>query len=315
MKKYSLLILVMLLALACPLTVVADVVFGNDFQHENRGKIIKPERTRFVINSPDGYVIIKDEPGSKKDMIKYMKEQWPGRADDEEYIKSAITFKNGQEFFIYGVYIHNGEYWGIMPTGHNVSYPGWVRMYDLLVIYTREDFEKDNKNKIHTYSGKNDDSLKNKKLVIWEWPGSDRAKCILDDKDIKIDDISIKSSYKDKDGREWGYVEIYYDNDWFWLHRNFPWNGWVCLSDSENSNIPSFYPAPSPQPWEFGKDYIWSSDSVTENHGPDVPGNYSPNTSDDENVFSTLVPWIVIVLLSAGAVVYIKALKKKPTRD
>jgi hypothetical protein len=288
-----------------PVNVSADVVFGNDFKLEKRDKIITPERSRFVVNSPDGYVIIQDKPGSKNDMIKYIQSQWPGSKDDKDSIKKAITFENGQEFIIDGVYNHKGEYWGVMPVGHHVSYPGWVRMDDLLVIYTREDFEAEHKNDIYDYYGKMDSSLK--KLVIWEWPGSDRAKRVLDDKDVKIGDFSpVKSAYKDSDGREWGYIEIRYRVEMYWL--GLSWNGWICLDDPENSNLPAFNPAPEPVKWLPG---AFQGFAPIDNSNPPASSNSSSPSSD----YIALIVSAALAALIVGVFVFVKILRKPPEQD
>jgi len=297
MNKFFLFVftVIFIFVLLLPVNAFADAISGNDFSFKNEDKIINLERTRFIINSPEGYIIIKDEPDSQRDMIKYMKEIWSGW--DEEHIKSILTFNNGQEFTVYGVYNHNGEYWGIMPSSHYISYPGWVRMDDLRVIYTREDFEDEYKNEIFNYTGNKDASLKTKKLVIWEWPGSDRAKRIQDDEEFKIEDVSVKSAYKDSDGREWGYVEIRYDYEPH--HSNLAWNGWVCIDDPENSNIPAFNPAPEPVKWSPG-DF----------QGFKIADKAKPSSSDIF-LYIPLIIGSAAILSFVGIFVFIKLRKYK----
>ena len=83
------------------------------------------DRRRFSVNGPDGYVIIKDEPGSKKnleDMYQYINKRFPSIEvyweNPVEYINGIIKYNNGQELIIWGVYIHEGKYWGVMESGH-----------------------------------------------------------------------------------------------------------------------------------------------------------------------------------------------------
>jgi hypothetical protein len=70
MCKYFSIVLAVILLLTLPLTVYADVVIGNDFlyKNESQAKQIGDRHygKRFIINSPEGYVIPKEEPGSNR---------------------------------------------------------------------------------------------------------------------------------------------------------------------------------------------------------------------------------------------------------
>jgi len=85
------------------------------------------------------------------------------------------------------------------------------------------------------YTGSYDAVLSANKLILWEWPGSDREKRIIENNETISKLANVVYAYKDKDGREWGktsYME-----------------GWICLSDPENSKIPAFYLGSEPIHW------------------------------------------------------------------
>ena len=252
MKKCLLLFVVAAIALTQPVQLFADAVWGNDFASKKEKEIEWLERNRFVVNAPEGFVIIKESPGFNGDMIQYIRKMFSdyGGISVAE-VKSFLSFKNGQEFFVTGILKHRGEYWGVMSAGHSVIYPGWVPMKDLLVIYTAADFKEEHADEIYADTGDRASSL-NDKLVIWEWPGADRGKRALYTQELQVSEsggITIEYIYKDPEGREWGYADIRYDLDYY-LHSNMPGNGWICLDDPANEDIPAFNPAPEPRKWE-----------------------------------------------------------------
>ncbi len=227
-------VLMVIIFFAFPITLHADVVGGNDFFYENEDKteIIGEEYhgKSFIINSPLGYVIPKEEPGSGKGIPtdKGYSNHFGEKAPDTD----VFIFKNGEVKTIKAVYLYNGEYWGVMSPSHIYQPPGWVLMDDLLMRYELKDFEIENQ--IYTYTG-NYDFLSVDKLVFWQWPGSDREKVVITDEDI-LKMCSIENAYMDSEGREWGKIA----HGW----------GWVCLSDPENkTDIPSFNPALKPVKW------------------------------------------------------------------
>jgi len=200
----------------------------------------------------------------------------------------TYSYKNGEEIFISRTYLHNGKYWGMLPDSHGRN-RGWIPMDQLLVMYIRDDFAEEYREEFYTYSGNYDAALAADKLVLWEWPGSDRAKRILDygsydDRDsfygrqarlyknadtdigLRITDISANYAYKDKDGREWGYVDISYTyiplEDGIERFDTGGVREWICLSDPENSDIPAFNPAPTPTKWESDVYPIWFIDKL-----------------------------------------------------
>ena len=252
MKKRFLSRLVVIFAIIFLLTLPsianADVVHGNDFYYKNMDKTKNIGSRRFIINSPAGYVIPKEEPGSEKGIPSVMgyydsggKE---GDIDGPEDV--VFVFKNGEIFTITATYLLNGEYWGVMLPSHRYQPAGWVLMDDLLMIYDRPYFEAENKDNFYKYTGSYDAVLSAKKLVEWQWPGSDREKRIVEDDIPNYADVLY--AYKDREGREWGKTSY---TEW-----------WICLSDPENSEIPAFYPARKLAKWAPGGQVNWSTDAI-----------------------------------------------------
>jgi len=236
-------VLAIIIFFALPMTLHADIVMGNDYFNITDGadvdKIIDSYDgigKRFIINSPKGYVIPKENAGSNKGIF-------------SPYINNSpydvVVIPNGAYVNIKAVVLYKGKYWGVNPPGHD-RYPRfWFLMDDLLMIYQREDFEKENEENIHVYTGDSDAVLSAEKLVVWQWPGSDREKKIIEDKETIGKCDGILFAYKDNEGREWG-------------KSNYA-QGWICLSDPENnSNITMFYPAPEPVKWSHDGSSDWT---------------------------------------------------------
>jgi len=264
-----------------PLLVYADAVMGNEFQYKNRdkteplgdfgfGKV-------FVVNSPAGYIIPRKEPGSVEGISTNSgyPSGWGNSQEDLERAKrDYFIFLNGEIIRVVAIYLHTGDYWGIMSPGHIYQPPGWVLMDDLLMIYQQDDFERENEDDFYAYTGSYDAVLSAKMLVQWEWPGSDREKRIVDIEDSfrSIHSYAdVHYAYMDQDGREWG--------------KSVYSNKWICLTDPENRRIPAFYPAPDPVNWSHGNNSDWSSAAtiyppvepleLPSEHMPGIPSNMS----------------------------------------
>jgi hypothetical protein len=244
MIKRFLIIFMVVLMVATPLTAYADIVMGNEFFYKIKDKTQKLDRNRFIADGPNGTVSAKEKPGSDKE---------------------ATVYRNGTRVFLDCTYIYKGKYWGISYPAHSGMAPGWVPMDQLLVAYVRIDFADEHIDEFYTYTGSYDAALTAEKLVLWEWPGSDSEKRILDyytyimnydfhnpeaNRDFVIKDISADYAYKDKQGREWGYVNIIYTYTSWNDGRTANLQEWICLSDPENSDISAFNPAPEPTKWQ-----------------------------------------------------------------
>ena len=306
MIKRFLVIFTAILILASPLAVRADLVIGNDFLYKNESNAEQiGERhygKNFIINSPAGYVIPKKEPGSGKGVSTEMhsyKGTSPGGRNDKPYTYSGdvFVFNNGEIITITHTYLHKGKYWGVMSYSHTYQPPGWIPMDELLVLYDSQDFETLNKDNFYTYTGSYDAVLSAKKLVEWEWPGSDKEKRIVES--YIPERAGVLYAYKDKDGREWGKTK----------YSEY----WICLSDPENSKIPSFYPALQPTAWSFDGIHEWSAD-VTVYPPSDISGMPYIVTSDGPVNILLLIISLVAALFLCTVVLIIVFWKRNKGR-
>ena len=241
MIRYFCIPLIVFFWLLSPLTVMADVVTGNEFFYKNEDKMLIMDNNyrnrRFIINSKSGYVIPKEEPGTEKSIA-----SGRGYASGwgyEDYIDKSeefiFVFINGETCYIEATYLVDGQYWGVMSPSHIYQPSGWILMDDLLVEYDQGCFEEENEDKFYTYTGNYDAVLSAKQLVQWEWPGSDKEKRIVY-KDID-EYADVLYAYKDNYGREWGKTK--YSEEW------------ICLSDPENEEILSFNGSKEPSKWSI----------------------------------------------------------------
>jgi len=187
-------------------------------------------------------------------------------------------------------------------------------MDQLLVMYTCDDYNYEHKDEFYEYTGSYDAALTAEKLVVWEWPGSDRAKRILDygswigenvnvrsntfsDNGFLVEGICADYAYRDEAGREWGYVTITYTySSWkkssYIGDKSASMKAWVCLSDPQNSNIASFFPAPAPTEW--------------------VPNGSAEFTS--KHSITILIPIIILLIILLFAVAFAIVVRVKVFR-
>jgi len=210
------------------LTARADVVYGNEFLSRHSNKT-EPLNCSFYVHGVDGYVSAKKAPNSKAEVYKY---------------------ENGITIRIAATYKHNGKYWGVTPGGHGPA-PVWVPMDQLLTCYSYTDFEIENKDKLYDFTGSFDALRASEEFYVWQWPGSDQDKIhyFTDNSDIKdVHALRAKYAYMDDTGREWVYIIIWQGYGGGLSHFGSA-EGWICISDPKNSEIPAFYPAPEPRKW------------------------------------------------------------------
>lgn len=205
-RVLSFVLVAAVLLVASPIA-YADAIFGNQFFYENEDRTEQISGGRFgrgfMINSPSGYVIPTDEPGSENGIPSSFGyySGW-GYEDIDEPEEDIFVFRNGEIVSIEATYLHDGRYWGVMSPSHRYQPPGWVLMDDLLVIYQTEDFERENSDSFYTYTGSYDAVLAARRLVDWQWPGSDREKRIINDNIQRYADV--RYAYMDEEGRECG---------------------------------------------------------------------------------------------------------------
>ena len=272
MARRFLILLIVILLLAPPISVSADAVIGNDFEWKHRDELQRLDRSLFVVNGPDGYVIVREEPGSSKDTIG---SDWNG-------FEVTVSLDNGTIVYMDSVYMHEGEYWGVMQTGHHVDIPGWILMEDLLLYYNNQDFLEQHKADIYNFTGSIDKLRTVEEFYLWQWPGSDRERILytVDEySDLESESaIRTKQAYMDDNGCEWVYI-IIWDGFTSGLSYGGSAEGWICLDDLANDgNMKAFNPAPGPIKWSPDGSVDWSS------------GNGTTSTTSPPSEGSTTIP-------------------------
>jgi hypothetical protein len=308
-KRIAIILFAAVLLLASSPVVYADVVMSNEFLYENADKVESlgnyGHRKLFVVNHPSGYVIPKKEPGSKDGIPTNLgyRGGWGNSPEDLERAENDyFIFMNGEIIDIEAVYLHKGNYWGIMSPSHIYQPPGWVLMSELLVLYQQEDWEKENEEHFYTYTGSYDAILSAEKLVEWQWPGSDREKQIIYIEDLYrndtfIDYANFLYAYTDVEGREWGKADYFH--------------GWFCLNDvGNNSNIPSFSPAKKPIKWSHDGIYDWSSGG-TAVWPPAAPSNLPLAKPFNVPVLIIIVSFVLVAVVVVWVMVFRRKNKSK----
>jgi len=311
-------ILMAVLLLVPPVSVSADAVMGNEFEWEHHDELQRLERSLFVVNGPDGYVILREEPGSSKEAIR----SWWSSGE-------VISFDNGTIVYMDSVYVYEDEYWGVMQTGHHVDIPGWILMDELLMYYDSQDFIEEHEDELYGFSGSIDRVYKAEEFYLWQWPGSDRERILYtvdEDNDLE-DEYAIRTglAYMDDNGREWVYV-ILWNGFTSGLSRYGSAEGWTCLDDLANAgNIEAFNPAPESIKWSPDGNNNWSSDSVIPpaNTPPDetpttnpeyspVLPDWSSDITSDNTLFNIGIILIIIsVLVLAVTLIIIFIINKR----
>ncbi|MDR2854534.1 MAG: hypothetical protein LBV40_00005 [Methanomicrobiales archaeon] len=249
MMKPFYIVLISVALLILPLAAHADVILDDEFFYQNKYNIEPIGENsygkEFIVNSPSGYIIPKEEPGSKKGVPTGSGYRSSfGYEEMKEPKYPVFVFKNGELLYIEATLLHNREYWGVISPNDMEQSSGFVLMDELLMIYDSLDFEQEQKDNFYPYTGSYDVVLSAEKLVEWQWPGSDREKRIIENKDTISKYADVLYAYKDEQGREWGKTS--------YTER------WICLSEPENNKIPTFYQAPEPIKWSFDTLYDWS---------------------------------------------------------
>ena len=256
MLKRIIAILVVCLFLTPSLTAYADVIFEpkNDFYARNKSQIIYLGRS-FISNGDGRGVSVKKEPGARGDV--------------------AILPYGEITSILYSC-LYDGDFWGF-----TFEHSGWIKLDQMLVLYDYVAFAEDHSDEFYLYTGDYAEIKKAAAAVIWPWPGA--VSSLWTFEDLDTDSFRVSSAYKDKDGREWGFVTYLYGE------RNI----WICLSDPQSRDLPALIPEPEPAVW------------VSETVHVDIK-QYSP-----EKEFPILAAIIVLVaVLFISTTVLIKVLWK-----
>ena len=256
----SMVAILLLLLLPMPLA-HADIVWGNQLLHEARDEAVRLERNAFIVNSESGYITSRYDPR--------ISEEEEAELDGRDRSVSLRKRENGQTIILTHVLYIDGEYWGIEDNRGHRGPSGWYPMSQLLVRYSRSDFNETHESEFYEFTGEiNMRQIRRAtdRIVTWSWPGSDFPKTIQNfNDDFELTNITVHFAYRDEQGREWGYVEIeakvtllpWGHGDIIYGHVS-RWDAWICLDDPANmTDIPSFYPAPPPQEWSPYEPVVW----------------------------------------------------------
>jgi len=210
-RTFVVFIIITLLSLI-PITALADVLVEpeNDFYHRNESDIVYLGRS-FIANGTDGYALIMKAPNSSGEIGRLQN-------DEEVYLEYSC--------------LYDGEFWGF-----TYEYSGWMRIDQLLVLYDYIVFAEEHIEEFYQYDGDFAAIKETGAVIVWPWPGAGTMIWMFEDLDTE--DFWVMHAYKDKEGREWGFVTYLYGQ------RDI----WICLDDPLNSDIAAFNPAPPPTPW------------------------------------------------------------------
>ncbi len=193
----------MMLILLLSKQVQADVIWtpNDDFFNKHYEECEKMLRS-FTANGEKGYVEITKDPIS---------------------MVAVKNVSNGTEFYVSFTYTDKKDrVWGVVEYEDST---GWILMEELTVIYDNISFMEEHEDEIRAYEGEFDDYVPGKERIqFYEYPGSGMATSAMD---IMEDKPEISYTYKDAEGRLWGYIGYYF------AHR-----GWICIDDPTNANIP-----------------------------------------------------------------------------
>ena len=212
-------------------------------QHINECKIVMRS---FYVNSENGFVIVRHEPGLKEEVI--IPEYNIRRSNEYDKIL------NNYVCFITLTYYYEGEFWGFVSNPPNPAergwFLGWVPMNKLVLLYDAISFVEEYEHEFYPYNGNYEELKTPEKIVLWQWPGSGRKRGI--ERTIEeIKNVEISHVYMDKEGREWGYIKrIFKKGEIIRLgidseKYNYT-DGWICISDPANDAIPAFNPPKPP---------------------------------------------------------------------
>ena len=212
-----------------PLTARADILIepNNDFYSRNSGKCVYLGRN-FYANGKDGYISLKNEPGSKKEA---------GTIENGNIVNIMFTYANDKMWGVTEIY---SDFMPNIGWGAN----GWVLMDDLLLVYDYISFKEDYGHEFYPYEGGYGALYDAPAIALWSWPGSgvstEKIDAVLRGAVSEFHWPAAAYAYKDGEGREWCFFNYLY------ARRNF----WVCVSDPGNEDIEAFNPPPKPELWE-----------------------------------------------------------------
>lgn len=216
----------------------ADVIWepDNDFYYKNADKCEYVNRDYYA-NGVNGYLELFSEPGGTS----------LGFAENGALFHVQFSYRQGIESW--GVVTYATEGKRLTPSFEGLDQTGWIRLSDTVLKYDVQSFDDKYSGEFTAYAGDYSELQLDRPIVLWTFPNSGETAGELDEID---GDFQIEKTYRDIDGKDWGYVGYFYG----W--RSF----WVCLTDPAATDlpavdvpIPAFYtPAPGGEPQSGGND-------------------------------------------------------------
>ena len=199
-------VIVGLSLLILPKTATADMIWApnNDFLNENFRDCEQFGRG-CIANGMFGRVILYENPESHK---------------------KVKTCKNGTTFYVSHTYTdRDGTIWAVVESEDKKT--GWIPM-DQLVVYDNISFREEHESELKEFEGHVHDYVPEPPLQLWSYPGS--GVIINTYTSIGYPVLyQVNDTYTDENGRLWASINYWHDKE-----------GWICLSDPANDNIPSF---------------------------------------------------------------------------
>jgi hypothetical protein len=192
--------------------VYGDVIWEpqDNFYERERENCDYVNRTYFA-NGEKGYVTVFKNPKSRQ---------------------VVTDLENGEDIHIIFTYEDkSGRAWGITQFNDNSkSYKtGWMLMDELIARYDHISFYEDHQKELVDYDGSFDPDKCEDKIVVWKYPGADVISSHLYMDDLKEYLPEFSYMYTDSEGKKWAHFTYY-------MGRR---NGWVCLTDPNNENLPT----------------------------------------------------------------------------
>jgi len=190
--------------------VYGDVIWEpqDSFYEKERENCEYVNRTYFA-NGGKGYVTVYKNPKSKQ---------------------VVTDIENGEDIHILFTYKDkSGREWGLTEFKGKGRKTGWMLMDELMARYDHLSFSEDHAKEFIDYDGSFDPGQYEDKIIVWKYPGSDVIASHIYPDDLKEYPPDFSYMYIDNEGKKWAYFGYYMGLR----------DGWVCLTDPENENLPA----------------------------------------------------------------------------